>query len=260
MAVGTHSIIYYGYTITNSNKFLNFDEGGGELTATLAVGAYSLTELLTVIKTAMDAVSTLPQAYTITVDRDTRKITIASDATFDLLISSGSQTGSSPWTLMGFTGSVDLTGAITYTSDDASGDFFIPQMEVQDFTDSENRQELISPSVNESANGEIEVVSFGVRKFLTMSFKLITDKPADGVLIRNNTTGVADAQRFLQDATQKRPFEFMVDIDSRSSFKKCLLESTPTNAQGVGYELRELVRDGMPGYYEINNLRVRVLT
>lgn len=51
------------FIIDSSNKTLIFDEGGGNLTATLAEGSYSLASLIVEIKTKMEAVGA--QTYTV---------------------------------------------------------------------------------------------------------------------------------------------------------------------------------------------------
>lgn len=257
MALGTFSAFYFGTKITVNNQNLNFNEGGGELTAVITPGTYSLTDFVTAIKTALDAASTLPQEYTVTVDRDSRQITISSSASFDLLIGTGSQIGTSPWSLMGFTGSVDLTSATTYTGGSGAGSEYITQFPLQDYVESQDNQERIDPSVNEGASGTIEIVSFGIRKFFEMSFRYITDKAQDGKVIRNDSNGRSNARSFFETITERGEFEFMPDISNRSTFFKVLLESTPSSRQGTGFKLREMTAQSLPGYFEINNVRMR---
>jgi len=256
MALSTFSIFYYGYTVNAGNKFINFDEGAGELTAQIEIGSYTLTEILVKIKTAMDAVGT--DTYTVTVDRDTRIITIASDGTFSLLLSTGSQVGSSPFSLLGFTSGADTASAASHAGDEASGFSYKPQFILQDFTDSDNWQEAIDSSVNESATGSLEVVNFGTRFFTEFSFKFISNLSQDHTIIKNNPTGLADAQVFLREITTKNPVEIMFDISDRATFKKIVLESTPSSSTGTAYKLKELTGKNLPGYYEINNLKFRV--
>jgi hypothetical protein len=258
MAIGTFSQFYYGHVVTRDNFYINFKEGAGpELTAEIEVGSYTLTEFLVAIKTALDLAGAL--TYTVSVDRSTRLITISTTSTFSLLVSTGSQIGSSLWSLIGFTGS-DRTGASTYTANNPSGSKYITQFKLQDFTDSEDMQEKVDPTVLESANGDVEVVNFGTRKMYEMSFKFITNRPGDNNIIRNNANGVSDARLFFQYITQKKPVEFMQDYLSPNTFKKVILESTPTSSNGTGYKLEELVSKNLPGYYEINNIRMRDLT
>ena len=165
MALDTWSKFYYVDEITDSNRSLNFDEGAGELLAEVERGAYTLDELALAIKTAMDAVGTL--VYTVSLDRDTRIFTISSTAPFDLLVSTGTQSAISIFSVIGFTGA-DRTGLSTYDSNNSSGSAYSVQFKLQDYVAPDYSQEKIQASINESADGTIEVVSFGTRKFIEM--------------------------------------------------------------------------------------------
>ena len=262
MAISTFSIFYFGLKIeggVNANNLLNFlepNEGNVELTATISPGTYTYSELNSAIVVAMDAVGDLD--YTVSVDRATRLITIASTDTFELLIDTGSQSGSSPFTLLGFTGSVDLTGASTYTGDSASGDFYEPQFKLQDFDDKENLKMREQPSVNVSASGEVEVISYGLVPFYQMSINFITNIVQDGKVIKNNSTGVEDARRFFESITERGAFEFIPDIDDRDTFSKVVLESLAGSRTGTGYRLRELTGRNLPNYFEVKQIKLRV--
>lgn len=258
MALNTFSIFYYGFDITSNTQFINFDEGSGELSASVAIQSYTLTDLLTAIKTSLDSVGT--QTYTVSVNRQTRIVTISAASNFDLLVSTGSQAGASPFELLGFTGSTDLTGQNSYSGQSPAGSFYEPQFKLQDYNDQNKDQTKIDASVNESASGDIEVISFGTRKIINASFKYITDvTPQDGYVIKNNSNGISDAESFFQFLIEKKPLEFMPDINDRNTFIKVLLEGTNNNRDGTGYKLTELVGQGLPGYYEINNVKFRVI-
>lgn len=258
MAVGTFSTFYYGQAVTNDNFYLNFKEGAGpELTAQIEIGSYTLTEFLVAIKTALDVAGAL--TYTVSVDRTTRLVTISTTSTFSLLVTSGSQVGQSIFSLIGFSGA-DRTAASTYTGNLSCGEEYTTQFKLQDFTHSDDFQEKVDPTVLESASGTVETVNFGTRKLYEMSFKFITDKPGDNVVIKNNPSGVSDFRSFFQYITQKKKFEFMQDHGIRNTFKKVLLESTPTASNGTAYKMVELVGQNLPGYYEINNVQLRDLT
>jgi len=258
MSIDTHSVFYTTIVVDSDNNYINFDEGASELTATIDAGSYTLTEILTVIKTALDSVGAL--TYTVALDRDTRKITISSTSNFSLLLSTGSQVSVSIWNDIGFTSGADLTSASTYTGFEGGASEYLPQFTLQDYVESQNYTEKISPTVNESASGKIEVVSFGSRSFFVMSFKFITDLQMDGVHIKNNPTGVADFRAFLDNAILKGSMEFMPDKDTRATFFKVLLESMPSNKKGTGYKIKELTGKNLPGVYEINNVKFRVVT
>ena len=256
MAVDTFSIFYYGYEITKENQNLNFSEGGGELTAVIDIGPHTLSELLVKMKTALDAAGAL--TYTVTADRSTRKITIAASGTFEILVSSGSQIGTGPFSVLGFTGA-DRTGAATYEGDSVSGDFYAPQFKLQDYVASTDFQEKVQPSINESASGKVETISFGTREFIVMSIKYINDYALNADVIKDNATGIADARRFFQEITRKVPFEFMEDISTPSTFEKVIVETMPGNNRGTGYRMVELVGNGLKGFFEINTIKLRVV-
>lgn len=253
MALSTHSIFYYGHEVTSSNNTISFNEGAGTLLAEMQVGNYTFTEFLSELKIALDAAGGL--TYTVTGSRDTRLITIASTSTFELTVTDGRLL----WDLIGFSGS-NKTGASTYTGSAASGEQYKPQFIIQDYTDSANFQESVDSTVLEAASGNQEIVTFGTRSLFEMSFKFITNSNPDGVLIKNDPSGVANTRAFLQYITQKKPIEFMPSISSRSTYYKLVLEKTPTDSKGTGYKLTEMVDKGLPGFYEINNLVFRDLT
>ncbi len=257
MALSTFSKFYFLDSITSDNQNMNFDEGGGELLGQVNIGSFTLTNILTAVKTALDVAG--GQEYTVTVDRDTRKITISAGSNFSLLLSSGSQTGTSPWILLGFTQSVDLTGSASYTGSSAAGDVYITQFPPQDYVDSENNKQRIDASVNESASGVIEVISFGIRSRIEMNLMFITDKEQDGVTLRNNPTGLSDAQVFMQFITDRFLLEFMENKDDSAAFSSVQLEKTASDSKGVGYLLKEETSKNLPGYYSTGKLVFRVV-
>jgi len=257
MSISTFSVFYTNIEVDSTNNYINFNEGGGEISATVDAGTYTLTEILTAIKTAMDAVG--GQEYTVTLNRATRKITISATSNFDLLISTGSQSGISIWSDIGFTSGADLTSTNSYEGSQGGASEYQPQFILQDYVESQNYKEKISPTINESASGRIEVVSFGTRSFFEMSFKFITDKVMDGKLIKNNSSGVSDFRAFMDVAIQKGNLEFMPDINDRGTFYKVLLETVPGNNKGTGYKLNELLGRSLPGFYELNKVKFRVV-
>lgn len=257
--IETYSVFYYGIEITSSNQNLNFDEGGAELTAIISPGSYTHTEFATEIKTAMDAAGGL--TYTVTFNRSDRTYTISAGSNFSLLVSTGSTVGSGPFTLMGFTGS-DLTGASTYTGNTGSGSEYEPQFKFQNFVSDDDNQSKVDAQVNESASGQVEVVSFGSRKLMELNIKFATDSDVSkSGHIKNNATGVSDLRSFMQFAIGKGPFEIMEDIGDRSTYKKVILESTPESNNGVAYKLKELVFQGGPtGFFETGIIKLRNLS
>lgn len=76
-------ILPFSYYVFNSNNnVITFDEGGGDLTATITAGNYTKTELETEIKTRMDAAG--GDTYTVSINTNTYLLTISSTGTFEL--------------------------------------------------------------------------------------------------------------------------------------------------------------------------------
>lgn len=257
MALSTYSAFYYGLKIGLDNNIINFDEGSGELSAEISIGTYDYAGLMVAVKDAMDAVGI--NVYTVSVNRTTRIITIAANNNFDLPLSTGSGLVTSPFDLLGFNQAADLTGAATYSGDTASGFEYMPQFPLQDYQDPETFKDRIDPSVNVSASGDVEIISYGLVRFVEFSLKWITDISQDGIAIRNNPSGVQAAVDFLTSITERGKFEFMPDISARSTFNVLVLDSLQGFSNGTGFKLKELVNKNLPGYYEVNDLKSRVI-
>ena len=255
MSLETFSAFYYGHNITTDQTSLDFSEGGPEIQANLTVGDYSLTDLLAEVKTQMDTVG--GQEYTITVDRNSRLVTISAPGNFELLVDTGSRTDSSIYTLLGFTGS-DLTGSNTYTGTLPCGEVYFPQFILQDHVATENFREFIDPSVSISAAGEVEVVKFGDQRFLQCNIRFATDLPQPKIgPIENNPTGVADLRAFMEFITERRKIEYMPDRNDAATFEKLRLETTPEGQTGTSFKLKELFTQGLPGYFDTGILKFR---
>lgn len=258
MSLTTFSLFYFGHTVTASNDLIDFNEGGPELTATLNPGSYTLTDYVTEIKRAMDAVGAL--TYTVSVSRSTRFITISSTSTFALLVATGTHSGISAYPMIGFTGA-DRTGASTYTGNTASGSSFSPQFILQDHVPTDNFQGSQDESVNISSTGQtVEVIKFGSKKFLEFTMKYSTDisQPSNGP-IRTSTTGVADLVTFMEYLITKAPIEYMPNESVPNTFQSVFLESTGESQMGTSFKLKERYDRGLPEYFDTSLLRFRLI-
>lgn len=259
MTIETKPRIYFIDSVDSTNNLLNFREPNQppalELTATLLIGSRSMTDLITEVQRALN--DSGQNTYTVTLDRTTRLITIAADDTFELLISSGSNVGLSPFSLLGFTGGLDLTGASTYEGSTAIGTSYVPQFLPQRFKDFDNSLEGVEASINEAASGVTETVTFGDRRFMEFNLKYITDQPKiKNNIIQNNPNAVQEFRDLIEFLIKKREAEFMKDKDVVGSFDKILLESTKKSNKGVGYELKEMLPN-LKAHFESGTLRFR---
>lgn len=256
MSLTTFSIFYYDFEIDSDHLYIDFDEGSGELTATVDQGAYTPTELAEKIKLAMDAAGTL--VYTVVFNRADETFKISSTASFDLLVQNGSSANKA-YEIFGFTGA-DRTGASSYTGARA-GDFYAPQFILQDHVSSDNFQRMIKPTVNVTSTGAVEVVRFGTERFIQANIKYANNimEANDGRVIKHNPEGVEDLQRFMQFIITKKKFEYMPDYSSRNTFQTVILESTEQEKEGTGFTLKELYDKGLPNFFETGKLVFRVI-
>lgn len=248
--LSTMSKWYYGHYIDQTNNILPFNDGTAKV-ATLKVGDYSLTEFVTEVARALNAASSL--TFTTSVDRSTRLITITGSSNFELSIASGAS--ANPFSLIGFTG-IDRTGASTYTGNIASGSEFKPQLKLQKFIDFGDNQVASYSNVAKSANGTVEVVSFGTDDFMTCEVAYQTNNNTTGSAIEYQASGLDNLRTFLQYATQKRKMEFIPDRDTAGTYTKCILESTNASGDGTGYRLNEYL-GRMPGFFSSGTLKFR---
>lgn len=255
MSLTTFSVFYYGHKITDDNYLIDIDEGSGEINVELPIGSYTLTTFVDVLESALNDFGTL--TYSVTLDRNTREITISASASFDLLVSTGSSVGTSAWSIIGFSGS-DRTGASTYTGNISSGSAYFPQYILQDHVSSDNYKKAVMSTVNESASGELEIVRFGTVRGVQFDIKYATDIPMDGKLIKNNPAGVNDLNSFMDYVTDGNKIEFMEDESDRNTFQTLIIDSTPQSKDGIEYKLKELYDKGLPNFFETGTLQFRV--
>jgi hypothetical protein len=254
--VYTWSKFYYGFEVTDENKYLSFSEGGPELIAEVRVGRYSLTTGLLRVASAMSDAG--GQTYSVTLDRVTRTATISAAAPFSLLVTSGSTSANSIYPLIGLTGA-DRTGTNIYTGNAVVAKEYRPQFKLQDYISPKHYKRSIDPSVRKAADGTVEVVRFGVERLIQMNLVMATDLPGDGMVIRNNPTGVDDLQDFMDWLITKAQLEFMEDEDDPGQYLTMLLERSPESQTGTDYRLQERYDRNLPGYYDTGRLIFRVV-
>lgn len=102
------------FRITSTNKYINFNIGAAELTATLLEAEYTASTLASAIQTLMTAAAGV--AITCTYSTATGKFTISkASGTLQLLWLTGTNTANAAGSALGFA-VVDYTGALTYSS------------------------------------------------------------------------------------------------------------------------------------------------
>jgi len=262
--LNTRSSFYFGHLVDATNFTIDFSENSGAdvYQASLNLGTYSLTDFVTEVERALNAEG--GQEYSVSLTRSSRTVTISGASNFELLTQSGLSLGTSAFSLIGFnTGGSDNTGSNSYTGENPSGEEYRPQFFLQNYIDFEDMQEASSSSVSTSAQGIVQVASFGNNKFMECNIENITDLfKSKGHWIENNPNAVSDFREFMLYATQKGEMEFLPDRDDTSSsgFTKCILESTRMSKDGTGFTIYELYGRGLPNFFESKKLKFRKVT
>lgn len=255
--LNTRSSFIYGYTIGSASFSIDIDEGAGELQASLGIGSYTFQELANELSRALNLVG--GQEYTVTINRTTRTFTVSAPGNFTLLVTTGTRTGSSAYGVLGFTS--NKTGSDTYESDVSTGTEFRPQFFLQDYVDFDDNQSAQAASVSVTAGNLVQVVSFGTEKIAELNIKYQTNQIGKSNFIEVDAQGLENLRAFMVFATQKNRMEFFKDRDNKASPIKVVLESTPTNRDGVGFKLREASSIGVgSGWYETGLLKLRQVT
>ena len=102
---------------TATDKDIDFDEGGAELTGAVVAGTYNGNTLATAIAAALNAAPGKALTYTCAYSEGDAKFTIAAGGNFTLRWNTGTHKATDISALAGFSDAADDTGAATYTSD-----------------------------------------------------------------------------------------------------------------------------------------------
>lgn len=255
MGLRTKSLFYYGHEVDKTQHFISIDEGSGELVVNLTPSGYSFTELAQELTRALNEAGAL--TYSVSANRSNRKFTISASGNFDILAGTGAYATSILYTTLGFT-FTDKTGLSSYTSDNATGFEWRPQMQLFNYVPSELREGSIQATQDESGSGTIEVVNFGTVNYMECDVKYITNRCDKPSILDLDTSAVSNAMNFLKYARKKNRIEFMPDRDDLNTFEKFILQKTSESSNGLEVRLNEM--SGIQDYYETRLLTFRKVT
>lgn len=255
--INTFSKFHYGIQIDSDSNYLDFNEGTGQISAVLRNGNYTFDTLADEIEYQMNLVGT--QAYSVTANRSTNKITITAASAWILMAGTGTNSANGCYTALGYNLS-DTSSTVSHTADNAIGSEYFPQYKLQDYVSSEDSQSLRNESVMVSASGKVEVVYFGTDKMFEFNIKFATDiyQPSSGP-ITNNPSGVSDLRSLMEYCTNKYEVDFYPNKDDSTEHYRVVLESTPADSKGTGFKLEEQYTRGLVGYFESGLLKFRVI-
>ena len=254
MSSSTYSGFTYGHTVTEANRYIDFDEGSGELTGLIAVGSYTLGDYIGAVATALNNAGT--QEYAVSLDRTTRTLTITAGASFDLLVTTGTNVSLSAYPLMGYT--VNQSGT-SLEGDSASGSLYEPQGPLQRYVDFADNVRTTNGIVRETATGRVEVVSYSTVEFMECNITPITNRELQGGSFKNDPQALENFREFMRYCITKAPIELILDLDTPTTFRSCLLESTRESGDGLNFKSKEWFQRKVIDYYQSGTLTFRGL-
>ena len=253
MALTSRSLFLYGFEVTTLNNAIDFKitGPGSTLQATLSLGYYSLTSLMTEIKRAMEAAD-ITNTYTVTADRTysgglQNRVTISTSGAFlSLLFLSGPRTASSVKFLIGFP-NVDQVSALTYTGTSSAGTVLSPVYNAYNYLGPEFSRRVFG-AVNVSASGLKESVVWNIQQFVECEFKY-----------EAQATVLTDWLPFWNWAIQQRPFEITPQVSVPATFYPVTLESTGEDSKGLAFKMTEMLPQ-FPFYFMTGKMKLRRIT
>lgn len=255
MALTTKSSFFYGFEITEDNRYLDFSEGLNVYSVSIPVGSYTFTSILVAVVNAMNAVGS--NTYTPVYDRQNMFFTISSSLVFTSLGTSGVRSSQSILPTLGMdTADQSVT---SMNSIYQAGSYYNPQFTLQDHIAPENNKRSLTATVSKSASGDkVSVQTFGEERFLECNIKYITEvEQGSSGKLDSDGSALPNVRAFMDHCISKQYVEFMPDRDNKSSYGTFILDSTPESQDGTAYRLKELYGQGLPFYFETGVLRFK---
>lgn len=251
----TYSEFNYGHTITEDNFYFPIIFNGETFNVELRVGTYTLGNFVGELSRALTTIPGIE--FDLSLDRETRIITIEADQTFTIPTQSSNLVNNSCYSLVGLDGTSDLSGSSSYSGSQGSGFVFVPQFRLQDYIDFEDDQEFLKSSLTETGSGLTQVTSFGIAKTMSCNIKYQTNIVPQGGGLLEDPEGEDNLRKFMSYVITKAPIEFVRDNENRNDFVNCFLNSTAKSKDGTGFTLRELYAEGIAEYFETRTITFR---
>lgn len=251
MALRNQSLFLYSFSISQANSSIDFRNApaGPIIQATIKLGFYSLSTLLSAIANAMQTADP-DNAYSATADRSImggtqNRVTIATAGThLELLFGTGPRVATSIAPYIGFN-TVDFTGALTYAGSQTSGTVLIPDYVGYGYAGPEFNQKNFGV-VNVSASGQKEAIVFALQQFITIKFKYEPQQK-----------WIDQWLPFVKWLIQQRQFDFTPDYTQPSTFYSVTLETSSADGKGLAFMPTEMLPD-FPFFWETGEMKFRV--
>lgn len=252
MALKDKSLFNFGFSVNNTNQYLDFQNVsmGAQIHAIIPASYYTLATLASAIQLAMNQADPT-NTYSVTVNRTLsgnlqNRITIATNGSYlSLLFSTGTFNAQSITSVINF-GGADLTGSLTYTNTITSGTALQSAWYGFNYTPPQAYQKNTG-DVTVSASGIKEGISWSIQQFIQIEFKY---EPIANVL--------AYWDPFIQWMIVQKPFEFTPETNNPSVVYSVTLEKSTGDAKGLGFMFKEMLPD-FPFLYGTGALEFRVI-
>lgn len=251
--IKTKSQIIYGIEITSANRYIDWKEGATSYSAELPPGRYVLTTIARKLQETLNSKGLL--TYTCSIDRAQRKITINASGSFELLVVNPPHSGNVA-AMLGFTANKTGTSAI---SDIGLGTVYTPPRYLQDYTSPDDNCSAISESVNESANGTVEVFSLGEKRLCEFNIDYITDNAGAYDFLENEPGMKQKTRDLLAYLAKKGPVDFIPDKTKPEEFYTLIMDKNAFNSKGTGFRLSEMNGLGHIDIWETKLITFRVV-
>jgi hypothetical protein len=218
-AFSVEGIEYYfnPIEITTSNNKIDFDDGSGEINASITAQTYKdPKELSDAIATAMNGLTS--DTVTVSYSSTTGTFTVASDGvTFELLFSTGANTAETIAGAIGFAVS-DQTGATTYTGGSAI-DLSSPQNPVFDDSDplAAKNNEVMIGDAGDITCFEASSISFSMGTPKTDILSVCAASGKSGSIINERSVSV-DVTALLNQYDSEKFSRFRENTETRFQF------------------------------------------
>lgn len=251
--IETKSEIIYGIEITSENRYLDFKEGEISCSAELRPGRYVLSTIAKEVSNALNSSGSFN--YSCSVDRATRKLTISSDGSFQLIAVNPPHSGNA-FSVIGFT--ANKTGT-SVTSDVGLGKVYTPPRYLQDYVSPDDNLSAISESVNRSADGSVEVFSLGEERICEFNIDYITNNAAAYNWLENISGMKEKTIDLMTYLSKKGPVDFIPDKTNPEEFYTLIMEKNAFNSKGTGFRLFEMAGLKHIGMWETKVVNFRVV-
>ena len=235
MALTAKSLFLYGLEVTETNRYLDFKTsfGGSQLTATLRLGYYSLSGLMTEVQSQLKSAAPA-YSWFVTADRTfsggtQNRVSIQTSSVYlEINFATGTHASTNCALLLGFP-NADQTGDVTYTGTSTAGTALVTEWWGKNYRPPELYRKNFG-AVNVSASGEKESVVWALQRFIEVEYQY-----------ESQTKAYTQWSPLIDWMIQQRRFDFTPEISAPSNVYDCTLEKSSADGKGLAFNMKEML-------------------